>query len=122
MSGLGNLVWLIFGGLLAALGYFIGGVILCVTIIGIPFGLQAFGLGIATLTPFGKQVTMKPRGEGCLPLFFNVFWLVLFGWEIAVIHVVFGVILTISIIGIPFANQHFKLAQVALLPFSFRLE
>jgi uncharacterized membrane protein YccF (DUF307 family) len=122
MSVLGNIVWLILGGLLAALGYFLGGLILCITIIGIPFGLQAFQIGVATLMPFGKQVTMKPRGEGCLPLAFNVIWLVLFGWEIAVVHVVFGVILAITVIGLPFANQHFKLAQVALLPFSFTLE
>lgn len=122
MSTLGNIVWLIFGGLITALGYMLGGLILCITIIGIPFGLQAINLGIATLTPFGKTVTPKPRGEGCIAMLFNALWLILFGWEIALAHIISGAVLAITIIGLPFARQHFKLVIVALLPFSYRLE
>jgi uncharacterized membrane protein YccF (DUF307 family) len=122
VSTLGNIIWLIFGGLITALGYILGGLILCITIIGIPFGLQAIKLGVATLTPFGKSVTTKERGEGCVALFFNAIWLIVFGWEIALAHILSGVVLAITIIGIPLAKQHFKLIVVALLPFSYRLE
>lgn len=122
MSIIGNIIWLIFGGLAAGLGYIFGGLLLCLTIIGIPFGLKAMRLGVATLTPFGKQVVPDDRGEGCLPLLFNVIWIVLFGWEIALAHLVSAGILAITIIGIPFAKQHFKLIPVSFAPFSFRLE
>ncbi len=122
MSLLGNIIWLIFGGFFAGLGYIIGGLILCITIIGIPFGLQAIRLGLATFTPFGKTVEQKPGGQGGIALIFNILWLVLFGWEIALAHIIGGLILAITIIGIPFAKQHFKLVQVALFPFSYQLQ
>lgn len=117
MSTLGNILWLLLGGLIAGLGYLLGGVLLCVTIIGIPFGLQAIKLGIATFTPFGKVVVTKPGGDGCLPVVFNVLWIALFGWEIALAHLLSAVLLAITIIGIPFAKQHVKLIPLALLPF-----
>jgi uncharacterized membrane protein YccF (DUF307 family) len=122
MSLLGNIIWLIFGGLVTGLGYILGGLVLCLTIIGIPFGLKAMRLGAATLTPFGKAVVPDERGEGFLPLVLNVIWIVLFGWEIALAHLVSAGILAITIIGIPFAKQHFKLIPVSFAPFSFRLE
>lgn len=122
MTLLGNIVWFIFGGVFAAIGYLLGGLILCITIIGIPFGLVAFQLAGAVLTPFGKHVEAKPGGEGCLALVFNILWLVLFGWEIALVHLFFGLLLAITIIGLPFAQQHFKLVPVALFPFSYRLK
>lgn len=122
MSSLGNILWLIFGGFLATLGYFIGGLILCITIIGIPFGVQAFNLGKAVFMPFGKQVITKPGGQGCLPLFFGVLWFLLFGWEIALVHLIAGAILCVTVIGIPFGLQHFKLIPVALLPLTYSLE
>ncbi|MCL4803511.1 MAG: YccF domain-containing protein [Anaerolineae bacterium] len=121
MSVLGNIIWLIFGGLIAGLGYIIGGFLLCLTIIGIPFGLKAMRLGAATLTPFGKAVIPDERGDGCLPLVLNVIWILLFGWEIALAHLVSAALLTITIIGIPFAKQHIKLIPVAFAPFSYRL-
>lgn len=117
MSTLGNILWLLLGGLIAGLGYLLGGVLLCVTIVGIPFGLQAIKLGLATFTPFGKVVVTKPGGDGCLPVVFNVLWIVLFGWEIAVAHLLSAVLLAITILGIPFAKQHVKLIPLALLPF-----
>jgi uncharacterized membrane protein YccF (DUF307 family) len=83
--------------------------------------MQAIQLGIATLAPFGRKVSRKQRGSGFLATVFNVLWLVLFGWEIALVHLSFGLLLAITIIGLPFAQQHFKLTQLALFPFSYRL-
>lgn len=117
MSLLGNIIWLIFGGLIAGLGYILGGLALCLTIIGIPFGIQSIKLGMATFAPFGKQVVELDNANSCLRVVFNVLWLVLFGWEIALAHLFSAVFLTITIIGIPFAAQHVKLIPLALLPF-----
>ena len=121
MNFIGNIIWLIFGGFLAGLGYILGGLLLCITIIGIPFGMQSINLGIATFTPFGKTVTAEEHGEGLIRMVFNVIWILLFGWEIAVAHLTGGLILGITIVGIPFARQHFKLIPVALFPFSYSL-
>lgn len=118
MTFLANVIWLIFGGLIVGLGYIIGGLALCLTIIGIPFGLQAIRLGKATLTPFGKEVVESEHSGRRLRVVFDLIWLVLFGWEIAVAHLLSAVVLGITIIGIPFGKQHLKLAPVALLPFS----
>ncbi len=117
MRLLGNILWLIFGGFIAGLGYIIGGLLMCLTIIGIPFGVQAIKLGMATFAPFGKEVVEIPHANGCLRVVFNVLWLVLFGWEIALAHLASGALLAITIIGIPFAVQHIKLIPLALFPF-----
>lgn len=121
MSLIGNLIWLIFGGFLAALGYIFGGLLLCLTIIGIPFGLQSIKLGVSTLAPFGKEAVLEEHGEGFLRLVFNIIWIVLFGWEIAVAHLIGAAILAVTIIGLPFARQHLKLIPVSLFPFSYSL-
>ncbi len=120
MSLIGNIIWLIFGGFIG-LAYILGGLLICLTIVGIPFGLQAIAVGKATLTPFGKEVVHDEEGVGLLAMIFQVIWLVLFGWEIALAHLSSAVVLAITIIGIPFAKQHFKLIPVALFPFSYRL-
>jgi uncharacterized membrane protein YccF (DUF307 family) len=117
MSTLGNIIWLICGGLLAGLGYILGGLGLCLTIVGIPFGIQSIKLGFATFTPFGKEVVERKNANSTLRIIFNVIWLVLFGWEIAVAHLTSALILAITIIGLPFAKQHVKLVPLALLPF-----
>ena len=117
MSTLGNVVWLIFGGLLAAVGYMIGGFLLCVTFVGIPFGLQSMKIGIATLTPFGREVVEVNNANSTLRIIFNVLWLVLFGWEIALAHLFSALLLTITVVGIPFAKQHVKLIPLSLFPF-----
>jgi uncharacterized membrane protein YccF (DUF307 family) len=117
MSCLGNVIWLIFGGLVVGIGYIIGGVLLCLTIIGIPFGVQSIKLGFATFAPFGKEVVEGDNANSPLRLVFNIIWLVLFGWEIAVAHLISALVLAITIIGIPFAVQHIKLIPLALLPF-----
>ncbi len=117
MNGIGNLIWLLFEGFFAAVGYFVGGFVLCLTIIGIPFGLQCFKLGMFTLWPFGRQVVSTTASAGCISLLLNILWIFCGGLWIALSHLVFGLILFITIIGIPFARQHFKMVEVSLMPF-----
>ncbi len=121
MTCLGNIVWLIFGGFLASLGYIFGGLAMMLTIIGIPFGIQSIKLGVANLAPFGKEVVATDNAGSVLSIIFNIIWLIFFGWGIALIHLVSGIILAITIIGIPFAKQHFKLISLALFPFGRKL-
>ena len=117
MSLLGNLLWLVFGGLITGLGYILGGLALCLTIIGIPFGLQSIKLGFAVFAPFGKDVVEKPHANSVLNLVFNVIWIVLFGWPIAMAHLTSALVCAVTIIGIPFSVQHLKLIPLSLLPF-----
>jgi len=122
MSLLGNIIWLIFGGLLTGLGYIIGGLGLCLTVIGIPFGVQSMKLGVATFAPFGKELVERPGGNSPLRVVLNIIWIIFFGWEIALAHLVHAGILAVTIIGIPFALQHIKLIPMALLPLGRSLE
>jgi len=117
MKVLGNIIWVIFGGLLMALGYFFAGLLLCITIIGIPFGIQIFKIAGLALWPFGRQVITKPQSTGCLNTFMNILWIVIGGIWLALDHAILGIIFFITIIGIPFGKQHFKLAAIALTPF-----
>ncbi len=121
MSLLGNILWLIFGGFLAGLGYIIGGLGMCLTIVGIPFGIQSIKLGVATFAPFGKQLHETENAFGCFKIIFDVLWIVLFGWEIALLHLIHAGLCAITIIGIPFAVQHMKLVPVSLFPFGQEL-
>ncbi|MDJ0637163.1 MAG: YccF domain-containing protein [Xenococcaceae cyanobacterium MO_188.B29] len=121
MSLLGNIIWLIFGGFIAGIGYILGGLLICLTIIGIPFGQQAIKLGIATMTPFGREIVVTPSAGTFLNTVFNILWVIFVGWEIALAHLVSGLLLAITIIGIPFALQHFKLIPLALFPFGRKL-
>ena len=116
MRTIGNVLWLIFAGIWLAIAYSLAGLVLCVTIIGIPFGIQAFKMAGFALWPFGYTVVTKPS-SGVLEVVFNVIWLILFGWEIFVLHLVAGLVLCITIIGIPFGIQAFKLSLLALWPF-----
>lgn len=117
MNILGNLIWLIFGGLAAALGYLVGGIVLCITVVGIPWGLQCFKLAGLVLWPFGRQVVSDTKNTGCLSLPANIIWLLCGGLYTALVHIFFGLLLFITIIGIPFARQHFKLVEISLMPF-----
>jgi uncharacterized membrane protein YccF (DUF307 family) len=117
MSFLGNLIWIICGGFAVALEYFTAGIALCCTIIGIPFGIQMFKLGLMSLVPFGQQTVTQPSGTGCIYSIFNIIWMFTGGLVIAFTHLLFGVLLCITIIGIPFGKQHFKLMSLALWPF-----
>lgn len=117
MKVIGNIIWIVFGGLEIAIEYFIAGVLLMLTIIGIPFGLQSMKLGLLAIWPFGSDVRRKEPQPGCLNLFMNVLWFFLGGIWIFLTHIFFGVILCITVIGIPFGLMHFRLARLALSPF-----
>jgi len=122
MKILGNIIWLLFGGIFIFIEYLIGGFILCLTIIGIPFGIQVFKLAHVSLWPFGKKIENNPTSSGCLNTLMNVIWLLFGGLWIALSHVFVGLLLAITIIGIPFSIQHFKLAGLALTPFGKKVE
>lgn len=117
MKFLGNIIWLIFGGLITAVEYLISSLLLMVTIIGIPFGVQTLKLGMLALWPFGSKVTDNGNSGGCLSLVMNVIWICIGGFWISLTHLFFGMLLCITIIGIPFGMQHFKMAALALTPF-----
>jgi uncharacterized membrane protein YccF (DUF307 family) len=117
MKLLGNLIWLIFGGIIIAIEYFIGSLILMITIIGIPFGIQTLKMAALAIWPFGRDTRMHSRSSGCLYILMNVLWLLTGGLWIAATHAIFGILLCITIIGIPFGMQHFKLTAIALSPF-----
>lgn len=112
-----NLLWLLCGGIFTAIEYAISSILLMITIIGIPFGIQTLKLSLLALCPFGKDVINIPSSGGCLSLVMNIIWLILGGIWISLTHLGFGIILCITIIGIPFGLQHFKLAKLAFTPF-----
>ncbi len=111
-----NVIWLVFGGLVMALGYMLAGVIMCILIITIPFGIASFRLGGYALWPFGRVVVRKPDA-GTGSVIGNVIWSILAGWWIALGHVVSAILCFITIIGIPFGIAHLKLAKIAFIPF-----
>ncbi len=119
MTVLGNILWLIFGGLIAAIGWFLAGCIICITIIGIPIGLQCFKFAKLALWPFGHEIDYGSMGSGSILL--NVVWVLLCGLELTLLFVVMGAVSCLTIIGIPFGLQHFKFAQLALTPFGARI-
>ena len=117
MKLLGNIIWLLLGGIITSIEYLITSLILMITIIGIPFGLQTLKLAQLALWPFGSTVTDKGYSGGCLNIFMNILWLICGGFIICLTHFFFGLFLCITIIGIPFGRQHFKMAGLALTPF-----
>jgi uncharacterized membrane protein YccF (DUF307 family) len=117
MKILGNLIWLIFGGIIIAIEYLIGSMVLFITIIGIPFGIQTLKMSSLAIWPFGRDTRVHERASGCLYILMNVLWLICGGIWIALTHALFGLVLCITIIGIPFGLQHFKLTAIALNPF-----
>ena len=110
-----NIIWLVFGGLWLALGYFLAGVICCILIITIPFGIASFRIGLYALWPFGKTVVEKPTA-GVGSLLGNVIWLVLCGIWLAISHVVTAIAMAITIIGIPLALANLKMVPISLMP------
>ncbi len=119
MNFIGNIIWLLIGGIIAAVLWALSGMVLCITIIGIPFGLQCFKIAGFVLWPFGREIELGHFGAG--GLIFNIIWLIVFGWEFAITHVIIGLIFCITIIGIPFGIQHFKFAMLGLIPFGARI-
>lgn len=114
MGCLGNIIWFICGGLISGLGWLLAGCLWCITIIGIPVGMQCFKFASVSFFPFGKEIRY---GGGVGSLLLNIVWLLVSGIPLAVASATAGVILCITIIGIPFGLQHFKLAKLALMPF-----
>ncbi len=118
MKLLANILWIFLGGgLILFIEYLIGGLLLCLTIIGIPFGIQKIKLALFVIAPFGKQVVDNHSASGCLAIVFNILWILLGGFWIAVTHLVFALIFAITIIGLPFSTQHIKMAGLAVAPF-----
>ena len=117
MNLIGNILWVVLGGFLISMCYAIMGLIFCLTIIGIPFGMQLFKMAGFALWPFGREVTPGASDTGCLTILMNIIWIVFGGIEIALAHVGLGIAFCITIIGIPFGVQHFKMALLALMPF-----
>ena len=122
MSLLGNIIWFVFGGLLLGLAYIFFGLLYCITIVGIPFGYQLMKIGFYAMHPFGKSPTFDPVPMGCLSLVFNILWIIFSGIELAIAHLIVGAVFCVTIIGIPFGMQHFKLAKLAILPFGQTLK
>ncbi|MBF6628209.1 MAG: YccF domain-containing protein [Proteiniphilum sp.] len=117
MRTLGNIIWVVFGGVFIAIEYVFASVALMITIIGIPFGIQSLKLAELALWPFGKKVVHKESSSGCISLLMNVIWFFVGGLPILLTHLLFGLLFYITIIGIPFGNQHFKLMKLAFTPF-----
>lgn len=113
---------MIFGGLLTSIEYFVASLGLMITIIGIPFGIQTLKLGILALWPFGSRVIDSGNSGGCLSVVMNVIWIFIGGFWICLTHLGFGLLLCITIIGIPFGRQHFKMAALSLAPFGKTIE
>lgn len=118
MSLLGNIIWILFGGIFTAIYWFFVGCLFCLTIVGIPLGRQAFKMASLTLAPFGKTIEY---GGGTPSLIANIIWVVVAGIPMAFAYLVAGAVNCITIIGIPFGLQSFKMAKLSLLPFGARV-
>ena len=118
MSILGNILWFIFGGFLSGISWCISGLLWCITIIGIPYGKQCFKFADLSFSPFGKDVEY---GGGIPSVIANVIWIIFFGIPMALENLLFGCIWCITIVGIPFGLQFFKIAKLSLAPFGARV-
>lgn len=119
MGCLGNILWFIFGGFITGISWLLVGILWCITIIGIPIGIQCFKLAGLSFFPFGKEVKY---GGGAGSFLLNILWIIFSGLLLAIESAVFGLLLCITIIGIPFGLQHFKIAKLALMPFGATIE
>ena len=115
----GNILWIIFGGFFSALGWWIAGLIWCITVVGIPIGVQCFKLSSISLNPFGKEVRYE---GGAISFLLNICWFIFSGIELALENFLIGLILCITIVGIPFGKQFFKIAKLSLRPFGAVVE
>lgn len=118
MNLIGNIIWIIFGGLISSIAFLLAGIICCITVIGIPIGLQLFKLASLALSPFGSTVTLHVEKH----IILNVIWLLIIGFELAIVYFVVGFIFCITIVGIPFGLQIFKFAKIVLMPFGAEIK
>ncbi len=114
-----NLLWILLGGLLSALGWIVAGLLWCITVVGIPIGVQCFKLSSISFNPFGKEVRYE---GGAVSFIVNVLWFLISGWELALVNAIAGCLFSITIIGIPWGKQYFKIAKLALAPFGALVE
>ena len=121
MNILLNIIWVVFGGLMIAIEYAVSSILMMITIIGIPFGLQTLKLARVALWPFGSDIVDDGWPSGCLAGVMNVIWWFVGGIPIVLTHLAWGVIFCITIVGIPFGLQHFKLMKLALFPFGMEV-
>ncbi len=121
MNLLLNIIWLVFGGFIVVLAYFLGAILLCITIIGIPFGIQCFKLAGLAVAPFGREIREKEPPSGAVAVIMNIIWIILPGLELAIFHLIMALIFAITIIGLPLAAQHLKMTRLALIPFGFEV-
>lgn len=119
MKVLGNILWFVFGGFISGLGWILSGLMWCITVIGIPYGIQCFKFAKLSFFPFGKEITYS---NGAISFLVNVIWLFLNGWWMALINFVIGCLWCVTIIGIPFGRQFFKIAKLSLAPFGAKVE
>lgn len=117
MRTFGNVIWVVFGGMFICLHYFVSSILLCLTLIGIPFGIQTFKLASLAIWPFGREAVPRESGSGCLSLGMNIIWFFVGGIWLAIHHLLWALFFAVTIIGFPFAVQHVKLAGLALTPF-----
>lgn len=118
MSFIGNILWLIFGGLLSGLSWVISGILWCCTIVGIPYGLQCFKFASLSFGPFGCEVEY---GGGAVSLVANIIWIIFFGIPMAIGNFFAGLLWCVTIVGIPFGLQFFKIAKLSLMPFGAKI-
>jgi uncharacterized membrane protein YccF (DUF307 family) len=111
-----NVIWLVFGGLWLALGYAVVGIVMCILIITIPFGIASFRIALFCIWPFGRTL-IRRDDAGAASVIGNVIWFILAGWWLAIGHLVTGVLMCLTIIGIPLGLANFKLIPVSLTPF-----
>lgn len=116
-----NIIWIVFGGIMVAVEYAVSSVAMMITIIGIPFGLQTFKLARVALWPFGTEIADDGWPSGCLAGVMNVVWWFVGGIPIAMTHLLWGIIFCVTVVGIPFGMQHFKLMKLALFPFGTKV-
>lgn len=118
MTFLGNVLWFILGGFLSGLSWILAGIIWCISIIGIPYGIQCFKFASLSFAPFGKDIEY---GGGVPSLFANIIWIIFFGIPMAIENCVLGCLLCLTIVGIPFGFQFFKIAKLSLAPFGAKV-
>ena len=117
MNVLGNVLWFFLGGFIIVIFYILGSLLLIITIVGIPFGIETLKMAGFAMAPFGREAIPGQRASGCLYLLLNILWIVFAGVALAITHLVLALLFAITIIGIPFAKQHVKMATLSLMPF-----
>lgn len=118
MKLLGNILWFVFGGFISGLAWVVSGVLWCISIIGIPYGIQCFKFASMSFFPFGKTIQY---GTGAVSFIVNIIWLIFFGWEMALVNAFIGCLWCITVVGVPFGIQFFKIAKLSLMPFGSQI-